>query len=69
MEQGLPKNFRVLDIKIAHMNDGSDIVYAAGTRGVFMTVDDDKTKWVGKSYGLEPTMITSILIAPNEDSK
>ena len=69
LEEGVPGNFRVLDIKIAHMNDGSDVVYAVGTRGVFMTVDDDKTKWVGKSYGLEPTMITSILIAPNEDSK
>ncbi|MFC1580384.1 WD40/YVTN/BNR-like repeat-containing protein [Thermodesulfobacteriota bacterium] len=68
-EQGLPKNFRVLDIKIAEMNDGSDVVYAAGNRGVYMTVDDEKTSWIGKSYDLPQTLITSILISPEGASR
>jgi len=65
MEDGLPKDLRVFDIKIERMSDGKDVVYAAGSRGVFMTIDDDETFWVDKSYGLEPTAITSIILVPN----
>jgi hypothetical protein len=64
MKQGLPKNFRALDVKIARINNEVDVVYAAGTRGVFMTVDDDNTRWKSKNYDLPQTMITSIVIAP-----
>ena len=65
MEDGLPKNLKIFDIKIARMTDGKDVVYAAGSRGVFMTIDDEETFWVNKSYGLEPTAITSIILFPN----
>lgn len=68
-KQGLPKNFRVLDIKIAKMKDGTDVVYAVGNKGVFMTVDDDKTKWVSKNYNLPQTMITSIIMVPEGQSE
>lgn len=62
MERGLPKSLRVFDIKIARMTDGKDVVYAAGSNGVFMTTDDDQTSWVNKSYGLAKTAITSIVL-------
>jgi len=62
MEQGLPKNLKAFDIKMARMPDAEDVVYAAGSSGVFMTIDDDETRWVGKSYGLPKTAITSIVI-------
>lgn len=62
MKQGLPKGLKVFDIRIARIKDGADVVYAAGSRGVYMTTDDEKTGWVGKSYGLEQTAITSIVL-------
>lgn len=65
MEDGLPNNLKAFDIKIARMIDGVDVVYAAGSSGVYMTLDDDETKWVSKSYGLEKTAITSIILMPN----
>jgi len=69
MEDGLPKNLRIFDIKIARMADNKDVVYAAGSRGVFMTIDDDETIWANKSYGLEPTAITSIILFPQETNQ
>lgn len=69
MKQGLPGDIRVLDIKIAHMNNGTDVVYASSTRGVFMTVDDDKYRWVSKNYNLPQTITTSIIIAPNKGNE
>ena len=65
MKNGLPKSLRVFDIKIVRMPDNKDVVYAAGSNGVFMTTDDDNTLWVNKSYGLEKTAITSIVLLPN----
>ena len=65
MEQGLPEEMKVFDIKVARMPDEKDVVYAATAVGVFMTADDDETRWVSRNYGLEPTAITSILLAPN----
>ena len=64
MEKGLPKTLRVTDIKMARMSDGKDVVYAASSNGVFMTVDDDETCWVNKSYGLAPSAITGIVLLP-----
>ncbi len=63
--EGLPKDLRVFDIKIARMSDGNDVVYAATSKGVFMAVDDDVILWKNKSYGLEPTAITSIVLLPD----
>jgi photosystem II stability/assembly factor-like uncharacterized protein len=63
---GLPKGLKVFDIKIARMADGTVVVSAAGSRGVFMTTDTHEALWTGKSYGLEPTAITSIVLLPNE---
>ena len=65
MKHGLPKDLRIFDIKMAQMPDGTDVVYAAGSRGVFMTTDDNDTLWQNKSYGLEPTAITSIILIPD----
>jgi len=64
MRNGLPKDLRIFDIKIARMVDNKDVVYAAGSSGVYMTTDDDETRWVNKSYGLEQTAITSIILLP-----
>jgi hypothetical protein len=65
MEEGLPKELNVFDIKIARMPDGQDVVYAATAVGVFMTTDEDETRWESRNYGLEPTAITSLLIVQN----
>jgi hypothetical protein len=62
MHEGLPQELNVFDIKMARMPDGEDVVYAATAVGVFMTTDDDETRWVSRNYGLEPTAITSLLI-------
>lgn len=66
MEKGLSKDLRVFDIKIDRMSDGKDVVYAASSRGVYMSTDDEETFWVNKSYGLEPTVITSIILLPEK---
>jgi hypothetical protein len=62
MTEGLPKDLRVYDIKIARMSDGNDVIYAAGSKGVFMTEDNSQTFWTNKSFGLEPTAITGIVL-------
>lgn len=62
MTGGLPNGLRVFDIEIAHIADGMDVVYAAGSKGVFMSMDVDEAVWASKSYGLPRTAITSILI-------
>ena len=64
MKKGLTKNFRAFDIKIARMPDGNDVVYTAGSRGIFAAVDGDHLVWSSKNYGLEPTAITSIVLLP-----
>jgi len=67
LRDGLPKEFKVFDIKIVHTPDDKDLVYAAGSSGIFMTMDDKKALWIGRSYGLEKTNITSIVLgsSPN----
>jgi ligand-binding sensor domain-containing protein len=67
MRDGLPKEFKVFDIKIVHAPDDKDLVYAASSSGVFMTLDDKKGLWSDRSYGLEKTNITSIVLgsSPN----
>jgi hypothetical protein len=62
MEDGLPDELRIFDIKIVRVDDDKDLVYAAGSSGVFMTIDDNKSPWVDRSYGLEKTNITSIVV-------
>ena len=44
------------------MRDGKDAVYAAGSAGVFMTVDDEATRWVSRSYGLDASAVTSMIL-------
>jgi len=65
-QEGLPEQFRVFDIKIEQMKDGINVVYAVGSKGVFMTVDDGKSVWVSKNYGLPQTAMTSIIVLNNE---
>lgn len=64
-QEGLPEQFRVLDIKTEKMKDGHNVIYAAGSKGIFMTVDDGKSSWVSKNYGLPQTAITSMIILNN----
>ena len=61
-KDGLPKKFRVLDVRIAHSSDGKELVYAAGANGLFMAQDDENPEWVSRSYGLEKTYISSVLL-------
>ena len=65
MEGGLPKKLRILDIRIAHMSDGKDQVYAAGANGLFVAQDDETPKWVSRSYGLEKTYFSGIALQTN----
>ena len=67
MEDGLPDELRVFDIKIVRIADDKDLVYAAGSSGVFMTVDDKRSPWVDRSYGLEKTNITSIVLTAGNE--
>jgi hypothetical protein len=62
VNEGLPEELNVFDVEIMRMPDGKDVVYAATAVGVFMTTDDDETRWVSRNYGLEPTAITSLLL-------
>lgn len=64
MKKGLTKNFRAFDIKIARMPDGNDVVYTAGSKGIFSAIDGDYLVWSSKNYGFEPTAVTSIVIVP-----
>jgi photosystem II stability/assembly factor-like uncharacterized protein len=61
-DDGLPDDFRVFDIRIKHMTDGNDTVYAAGSKGIFMAVDTDDPVWISKNYGLPKTNITGIVL-------
>jgi len=61
-DEGLSDDFRVFDIKITHMVDGNDLIYAAGSKGIFMSVDTDDQTWTGKNYGLPRTNITGIVL-------
>lgn len=61
-DDGLPDDFRVFDVRISHMNDGNDVVYAAGSKGIFMAVDSGDPNWSGKNYGLPKTNITGIVL-------
>jgi len=62
MTKGLPDEFKAFDIKIVHTSDDKDLVYAAGSSGVFMALDEKRARWIDRSYGLEKTNITSIVI-------
>jgi hypothetical protein len=58
----LPDDFRVFDIRIKHIPDGNDVVYSAGSKGIFMAVDTDAPVWIDKNYGLPKTNITGIVL-------
>lgn len=62
MDDGIPDKFQALDIIIVHISDDKDLVYSAGANGVFMALDDKNLEWVSRSYGLEKTYISSILL-------
>lgn len=65
MKKGLPEKFRALDIKIASMPNSDDLVYAAGANGLYITLDEKNPAWVTRSYGLEETYVSSLLIKAN----
>jgi len=62
MEDGLPEEFRVMNIMIAHTSENKDLVYAAGANGLFMALDEDNPNWISRSYGIERTYISDILL-------
>ena len=62
VSSGLEKGVKILDIKVIRMLDGKDVVFAAGSAGVFMAIDEDEIFWVNRSYGLE-NPITSIALS------
>jgi hypothetical protein len=64
-DAGLPEKFKALDVKIAHVSGEKVLIYAAGANGLYMTVDDEQTFWVSRSYGLENTYTSSILVQNN----
>jgi hypothetical protein len=64
-DDGLPGKFRVLDIKIVHLSGDKDLVYAAGVNGLYIALDDNNIEWASRSYGLENTYVSSILIQSN----
>jgi photosystem II stability/assembly factor-like uncharacterized protein len=66
LDNGLPDDSRVFDIKIIRTPDEKDLVYAAGSSGVFMAMDDRKALWIDRSYGLEKTNITSIVLTAGD---
>ncbi len=66
LDNGLPDDSLVFDIKIVHTPDDKDLVYAAGSSGVFMALDDKKALWSDRSYGLEKMNITSIVLTTGD---
>jgi photosystem II stability/assembly factor-like uncharacterized protein len=66
LTKGLPKEFKAFDIKIVHTSDDKDLVYAAGSSGVFMALDEKRARWIERSYGLEKTNITSVVITAGD---
>jgi len=63
VNKGLGKGLKVFKIEIVNMEDGTDVICIATSRGVFMANDTDKIIWLGRSYGLPQTAITDILLA------
>jgi photosystem II stability/assembly factor-like uncharacterized protein len=66
LTKGLPKEFKVFDVKIVQTSDDKDLVYAAGSNGVYMALDEKRTRWIARSYGLEKTNITSIVLTSGD---
>lgn len=61
-DDGLPDDFRVFDIKIKNLDDGNALIYAAGSKGVYMAIDTDDPDWINRDYGLPKTNITGIVV-------
>jgi hypothetical protein len=64
-EDGLPDKLRILDIRIAHTPGDEDLVFAGGANGFFMALDNDRPEWISRTYGLEQTFVSSILLQTN----
>ena len=67
LTKGLPDEFKVFDIKMVHTSDDKDLVYAAGSSGVYMALDEKRARWIDRSYGLEKTNITSIILTSGNE--
>jgi hypothetical protein len=65
IDAGLPRKFKALDVKIAHVSGDKALVYAGGANGLYVAIDDDKTFWASRSYGLDNTYVSSILVQNN----
>jgi photosystem II stability/assembly factor-like uncharacterized protein len=61
-DDGLPDDFRVFDIKIKNLDDGNALVYATGSKGVFMAFDSNDPDWINKDFGLPKTNITGFVV-------
>jgi len=66
LTKGLPDEFKVFDFKIIHTSDDKDLVYAAGSKGIYMALDEKRARWIERSYGLEKTNITSIVLTAGD---
>jgi len=66
LTKGLPDEFKVFDVKIIHTSDDKDLVYAAGSKGIYMALDEKRARWIERSYGLEKTNITSIVLTAGD---
>jgi hypothetical protein len=64
-DDGLPDKLQILDIRIAPAAGSEDLVFAGGANGLFMALDNEKPEWVSRSYGLEQTFVSSILLQTN----
>lgn len=62
MDEGLPEEFRALNIMIAHTTESEDLVYVVGANGLYMALDEDNPIWTSRSYGIEKTYISDILL-------
>jgi len=61
-DNDIPDKYKALEIKITRLSDGRDLVYAAGANGIYMAVDEGNPEWEDRSYGLDDTYISDLLI-------
>ncbi len=61
-DDGLPDDYRVFDIRVKNLDDGNALVYATGSKGVYMAIDTDGLEWVKRDYGLPKTNITGFIV-------
>ncbi|MBF0225765.1 MAG: hypothetical protein HQK76_09950 [Desulfobacterales bacterium] len=61
MKNGLSDDIRIVDIKFRKMEDGKYLVFAAGSNGIYVSFDEDEPIWQKKDYGLDKSIVTSML--------